>query len=195
MYAHGYEFMGAKPRQSENPDFPKRMAPFLERGFAIAASDYRVQGYSLPEGVDDTEALRGYFVKKYGKPDSTFMVGHSLGGGVTLATVENFGKKVTTVLCRCVRCRVGRICSVAKSLICTLPSMGCFPTWSNRSPRFSTCRSPIRRRMPAKWCLAPWKSEGHLCQRFCLSGGFCETLRPESRRSAVFIVFQRKRTS
>jgi pimeloyl-ACP methyl ester carboxylesterase len=101
MYAHGYEFMGAKPRQSENPDFPKRMTVFLERGFAVAASDYRVQGYSLPEGVDDTEALRSYFVKKYGKPDSTFMVGHSLGGGVTLAMMENFGKNYHGALPLC----------------------------------------------------------------------------------------------
>lgn len=92
MYAHGYEFMGAKPRQSQNPQFLNSMRPFLDRGFAVAASDYRAQGFVMPEGVDDTEALRQYFVKKYGRPDSTFMVGHSMGGGVTLATLENFGQ-------------------------------------------------------------------------------------------------------
>jgi pimeloyl-ACP methyl ester carboxylesterase len=101
MYAHGYEFMGAKPRQSENPDFPKRMSPFLERGFAVAASDYSIQGFSMPVGVDDTEALRQYFFTKYGKPDSTFMVGHSLGGGVTLATLENFDKNYLGALPMC----------------------------------------------------------------------------------------------
>ncbi|MFN8357214.1 MAG: alpha/beta hydrolase [Spirosomataceae bacterium] len=92
MYAHGYEFMGAKPLQSQNPEWLKRMTPFLERGFAVAASDYQYQGFALPQGVDDTEALRQYFVKKFGQPDSTFMVGHSMGGGVTLATLENFGQ-------------------------------------------------------------------------------------------------------
>ena len=90
MYAHGYEFMGAKPRQSENPEFLVRMKPFLDRGFAVAASDYQYQGFALAQGVDDTEALRQYFFKHYGQPDSTFMVGHSMGGGVTLATLENF---------------------------------------------------------------------------------------------------------
>jgi pimeloyl-ACP methyl ester carboxylesterase len=90
MYAHGYEFMGS-PRQSKNPDFIKRMSTFLERGFAVAASDYQFQGFALPQGVDDTEALRQYFIGKYGKPDSTFMVGHSMGGGISLATIENFG--------------------------------------------------------------------------------------------------------
>ncbi|QDK77200.1 alpha/beta hydrolase [Spirosoma sp. KCTC 42546] len=91
MYAHGYEFMGAKPRQSQNPGFAKNMKPFLDRGFAVAASDYQYQGFALPQGVDDTEALRQLFVKTYGKPDTTYMVGHSMGGGVTFAMLENFG--------------------------------------------------------------------------------------------------------
>jgi len=91
MYAHGYEFVGSKPRQSQNPRFLTDMKPFLDRGFAVAASDYRDQGYVMPQAVDDTEALRQYFVKQYGQPDSTYMVGHSMGGGITLATLENFG--------------------------------------------------------------------------------------------------------
>ena len=89
MYAHGYEFSGS-PLQSKNPQFLKNMSPFLERGFAVAASDYQFQGLALAQGVDDTEALRKYFFDKYGKPDSTFMVGHSMGGGVTLGIMENF---------------------------------------------------------------------------------------------------------
>jgi pimeloyl-ACP methyl ester carboxylesterase len=101
MYAHGYEFMGAKPRQSENPDFVKRMSPFLERGFAVAASDYQFQGFALAQGLDDTEALRKYFIDKYGKPDSTFIVGHSMGGGVSLAMIENFGENYLGALPMC----------------------------------------------------------------------------------------------
>jgi len=92
MYAHGYGFMGSQPRQSASPMFNESMKPFLERGFAVAASDYAFQGFALPQGVDDTEALRKYFYKKYGKPDSVFMAGHSMGGGITLATIENFGQ-------------------------------------------------------------------------------------------------------
>ena len=92
MYAHGYEFMGSQPRQSKNERFPGAMKPYLNRGFAVAASDYRIQGFAIPEGVDDTETLRRYFIKKYGQPDSTFMVGTSMGGGVTLAMMENYDK-------------------------------------------------------------------------------------------------------
>jgi pimeloyl-ACP methyl ester carboxylesterase len=101
MYSHGYEFMGAKPRQSENPDFVKRMSPFLERGFAVAASDYQYQGFALAQGVDDTENLRKYFVQKYGKPDSTFIVGHSMGGGISLAILEYFDKNYVGALPLC----------------------------------------------------------------------------------------------
>lgn len=92
MYAHGYEFMGTRPLQSKNPEWLSRMTPFLERGFAVAASDYRLQGFAMPQGVDDTESLRRYFVQKYGQPDSTFMVGHSMGGGITLANIEYLGQ-------------------------------------------------------------------------------------------------------
>jgi pimeloyl-ACP methyl ester carboxylesterase len=101
MYAHGYEFMGARPLQSQNPEWLKRMTPFLERGFAVAASDYANQGMALIQGVDDTEALRNYFFKKYGKPDSTFMVGHSMGGGISLAIMENFDKNYYGALPLC----------------------------------------------------------------------------------------------
>lgn len=89
MYAHGYQFMGS-PIQSSNPTLAERMQPFLKKGYAVACADYRLQGYALPEGIEDTEALRKYFFDKFGKPDSVFIVGHSMGGGITLGTVENF---------------------------------------------------------------------------------------------------------
>lgn len=53
MFAHGYEFMGA-PSQSKRTDLAQRMKPFLDRGFAVAASDYAYQGFAMPQGVDDT---------------------------------------------------------------------------------------------------------------------------------------------
>jgi pimeloyl-ACP methyl ester carboxylesterase len=92
MYAHGYEFMGTSTKQSDQADFITRMKPFLDRGFAVAASDYSGKGFVLPQAVDETEALRKHFIATYGKPDSTFMVGHSMGGGITVATIENFGE-------------------------------------------------------------------------------------------------------
>lgn len=92
MYAHGYEFPSVKPdpKRFHNPGNDNLVKPFLERGYAVARSAYRKSGWALPEGVDDTEALRRYFVSKYGKPDTSFITGHSMGGGITLATIEYF---------------------------------------------------------------------------------------------------------
>ncbi|WP_319231998.1 alpha/beta hydrolase [Draconibacterium orientale] len=101
MFAHGYEPMGSLPRQSQNDDWLKQMTPYTERGFAVAASDYSLQGWALPEGVDETEALREYFYDTYGNPDSTFMVGGSMGGGITLAVMENFGDNYDGALALC----------------------------------------------------------------------------------------------
>ncbi len=100
MFAHGHEFMGS-PSQIKRADFAQRLKPFLDRGFAVAASAYLYQGFAIPQGVDDTENLRKYFYKKYGKPDTTIMVGQSMGGGVTLAMMENFDKNYQGALGLC----------------------------------------------------------------------------------------------
>ena len=100
MYAHGYEFMGT-PSGIDNPQFAQGQLVFLDRGFAVAASAYRGQGYMLPEGIEDTEALRKYFVNKYGRPDSTFIVGHSMGGGVAIGATEKYGSSYHGALPLC----------------------------------------------------------------------------------------------
>ena len=93
MYAHGYEMpsMPGGPSMFHNSRSDLSIKPFLDRGFAVARSAYRKKGWALVEGVDDTEALRAYFFSKYGKPDTCYITGHSMGGGITLATIENFG--------------------------------------------------------------------------------------------------------
>jgi pimeloyl-ACP methyl ester carboxylesterase len=94
MYAHGYMSPDVQntPQFFHNPRSDQGMQPFLERGFAVARSAYSKTGWALVEGVDDTEALRMYFFDTYGKPDTCFVTGHSMGGGITLATEENLGQ-------------------------------------------------------------------------------------------------------
>ena len=100
MFAHGYEFMGT-PSAITSPQLDLMAKIFLDKGFAVAASAYRYQGFALPQGVDDTETLRQYFDEKYGIPDTTFMTGQSMGGGVTLAIMENFSKNYQGALAMC----------------------------------------------------------------------------------------------
>ena len=85
MYAHGY-----KPRGGSWTPLPGVFsAVFLGRGFAVAESGYSRQGWAVEEALKETETLRQFFTKKYGEPDSTFIAGHSMGGLITLATIEN----------------------------------------------------------------------------------------------------------
>ena len=89
MYAHGYESIGEEGEIFDEviDDF---MQIFTSRGFAYAASNFRRQGLVIKEGIKDTEALRTYFSKKYGKPNLCFITGHSMGGIISLASVEKF---------------------------------------------------------------------------------------------------------
>ncbi|MBS1811415.1 MAG: alpha/beta hydrolase [Acidobacteria bacterium] len=87
MYCHGYALAGSNP----NLDGGKPIRDvFLSRGFALAQSAYSVQGWAVKEAVEDTEALRKYFVAKYGAPKETIVLGHSMGGVITLATIEKY---------------------------------------------------------------------------------------------------------
>ncbi|HST57608.1 MAG TPA: hypothetical protein VLK84_02900 [Longimicrobium sp.] len=87
MYAHGYEIVGT-PFEPMAPRHAQFREAFTSRGFAFAQSWYRVNGWAVEEGMDDTEALRRNFAARYGRPDSTFVTGHSMGGLITVATVE-----------------------------------------------------------------------------------------------------------
>ncbi|HEX6912382.1 MAG TPA: hypothetical protein VF142_18400 [Longimicrobium sp.] len=90
MYAHGYEIVGT-PFEPQAPRHAAFREAFTSRGFAFAQSWYRRQGWSVREGMDDTEALRRHFAARHGRPDSTFVTGNSMGGLITVATIETHG--------------------------------------------------------------------------------------------------------
>ena len=89
MYCHGYQVVGT-PNNFENPRAQALRKEFLSRGFAFAESAYSTQGWAVKEAVEDTEALRRYFVTKYGKPSEAIVLGHSMGGAITIATIEKY---------------------------------------------------------------------------------------------------------
>jgi hypothetical protein len=100
MYAHGYEDIG------ENSEIISRevdefMEVFTSRGFAFAASAYKHQGLIIKDGIEDTEALRSYFEMTYGKPEVCLVTGHSMGGIISLATIEKFPSEYDGALPLC----------------------------------------------------------------------------------------------
>lgn len=89
MYAHGYQLAGEDAKGWRGRASAVFDA-FLSRGFAVASSDYSTQGWAVKEAIEDTEALRRYFAAKYGAPRETFITGHSMGGMITIATIERY---------------------------------------------------------------------------------------------------------
>jgi pimeloyl-ACP methyl ester carboxylesterase len=87
MYCHGYN---ARPVKYENPKPNPFFNVFLDQGYALAQSGYAAGGWAIQEAVEDTEALRRYFGKKYGAPTETYVTGHSLGGFLTMVLMETF---------------------------------------------------------------------------------------------------------
>src|SRR5439155_12933353 len=84
---HGYS---AAPVTYTGPDVYKLLQPFLTQGYAIAQSAYSGTGWAIDDAVQDTEALRRYFVRKYGAPKETFISGGSMGGFLTIVILEKF---------------------------------------------------------------------------------------------------------
>lgn len=84
MFAHG--FHGDGPELTvDNPPIREYL---MRNGFAWAASSYRRNGYAVEEGIEDTEALRGLFIERFGEPKRTYLMGVSMGGHVTAAGIE-----------------------------------------------------------------------------------------------------------
>lgn len=90
MFAHGYRTVGTPHPDPNTARMRELRDVFLSRGFAFAASDYSVQGWAVKEGIEDTEALRRYVVSKYGASRETYVMGHSMGGHIAMATIERY---------------------------------------------------------------------------------------------------------
>jgi pimeloyl-ACP methyl ester carboxylesterase len=98
IYYHGY---------SEHPvifdkDKPNEMGTGLaSAGFAVAQSGYSEIGFALEEAMPETEALRRYTIAKYGQPKETYVTGHSMGGQLTMATLESYPNRYDGGLALC----------------------------------------------------------------------------------------------
>lgn len=72
------------------PNVAPLKAALLAQGFAFATSSYSQNGYALKQGAQDIHQLKGLFTAHFGLPVRTYLVGHSLGGGVVQDLTERF---------------------------------------------------------------------------------------------------------
>ncbi len=85
MYCHGYSPSPGK----FNPGPPNPIVSvFLKEGYAVVQSGYSAGGWAIQEAMQDTEALRRHFIAKHGKPKETYVMGHSMGGFLTMMHME-----------------------------------------------------------------------------------------------------------
>ena len=97
VYEHGY-----LPRGAEWAPMSRWLAAvFLDRGFAVAEAGFSRQGWAIEEGLRDTEALRRHFTKRYGRPDTVFVTGFSMGATLALATIEAHPREYAGALPMC----------------------------------------------------------------------------------------------
>lgn len=84
VYYHGYSIDPVTFKDRLSPMFD----PFLKRHYAVLQSAYSQTGWAVEQGFADTEKLREHFIKKYGAPKRTFVMGMSMGGTLTVMTIE-----------------------------------------------------------------------------------------------------------
>ena len=92
MYAHGFRGTGAA--LTVGPPSIRRY--LIQNGYAWAASSYAKNYYDVRAGVEDTNALALEFTKiaaanarTLAAPTKTFITGHSMGGHITAAAIED----------------------------------------------------------------------------------------------------------
>ncbi|MFD0904891.1 DUF6351 family protein [Actinomadura sediminis] len=88
MWAHGYRG-ASRVLTVEPPGFGLRQR-VLDQGYAWAASSYYANDYDVRAGVLSTAALVGHFTRTVGRPRKTFLAGVSMGGHVTVRSIEQF---------------------------------------------------------------------------------------------------------
>ena len=62
--------------------------PFFERHYAVIQSAFSRTGWALQQAYPETDALRRYFIRKYGQPIETYVAGGSMGGQLVAVTLE-----------------------------------------------------------------------------------------------------------
>lgn len=86
MLAHGYEPVGV-PRETPMAAADSTQA-LLDAGYAVAQSAYSSQGWAVADAITDMERLRQHSLAELKQVRRTWMLGFSMGGAVTVASLE-----------------------------------------------------------------------------------------------------------
>ncbi|WP_043627491.1 DUF6351 family protein [Nonomuraea candida] len=99
MWAHGYRG-DSRVLTVDPPGYGLRRR-LLEQGYAWAASSYYANGYDVRAGVLSTHALTERFADTVGRPRRTYIAGVSMGGHVTVRSIEQYPGRYAAALPMC----------------------------------------------------------------------------------------------
>src|SRR6266478_2145924 len=97
-FAHGYQGEGAGRGMVRGSPLDQHLT---ERGYALAASGYRAWGYRPDWFLLDLLALRAHFINRFGQPRWTIVHGQSMGGHISIATLELYPDAYQGALIEC----------------------------------------------------------------------------------------------
>jgi len=87
VWLHGYTNPAAPITL---PAFGPMRDAMLAEGYAVVASSYSENGYTVKLGMIQSHQLRGVFASRIGQPARTYLVGVSLGGIIGALLLERF---------------------------------------------------------------------------------------------------------
>lgn len=105
LWGHG--FRGLDPDLTVEP--PPMRKDLIENGYAWAASSYSANGFVPFEGAHETAALHDFFIQEFREPDYTYIAGGSMGGNVTLLSLELFPSRYDGALAACSATGLGEV--------------------------------------------------------------------------------------
>ena len=93
VVAHGYVDKADHPGEVDNRNpLDNGLAGVLAaQGYAVAGTAYRDNGWAVKESIHDLRALRAFFNGAVGRPDTSLLLGFSLGTLATATLAEEAG--------------------------------------------------------------------------------------------------------
>lgn len=101
LYAHGFRDPSSPVDLRDQDNLGILQQRLTDQGYAVAYSSFSENGFAIKDGMQRTHQLRGIFASRFGQPEETLLVGHSLGSLIALGLAERHPQHYAGVLAMC----------------------------------------------------------------------------------------------
>ena len=99
VYAHG--FVSPDEPVGITPDAEQVIGLLAPQGFAVAVSSFSANGWVIKDGAQRTHQLLGLFTSKFGRPETVYVGGASMGGLIAVKLLETYPGTYAGALVAC----------------------------------------------------------------------------------------------